>query len=163
MAYRNRLRPINSEKKEITWSNLAQDASTVKTITIYEGVQSADVNLATEVEVGSKVFSVYFEFHFAPQVITSPKVIHWQIQFVPEGMTASVPSTYNAGDKSYIIKRGMEMLPADVGTVFKRIFVVKIPRAYQRIKVNTDLVLTYVCSSTETINACGIGIFKAFK
>ncbi len=160
---RNNLRPINTEKKEITWSNLAQNASTVQTITIYEGVQSADVNLATEVEVGSRVNWVYFEFHFSAEITTNPKVIHWQIIFIPEGMTVGVPSSYNQGNKSYIIKRGMEMLPSDQGTVYKRIFTVKIPRKYQRVAVNTDLLFQYIATSTESINACGISIFKAVK
>ncbi len=163
MVFRRNLRPINTEKKEITWSNLSQNASSVQTITIFEGVQSADVNLATEVEVGSRVNWVYFEFHFSPLVITNPKVIHWQIIFIPEGMTVGVPSSYNQGNKSYIIKRGMEMLPANTGTVFKRIFTVKIPKKFQRVAVNTDCLFQYICSSSETINACGIAIFKAVK
>ncbi len=130
---------------------------------MYEGVPSADVNLATEVEVGSIVKWIYLEFHFSAQVITNPKVIHWKLQFIPEGMTTLSPSSYNSGAKSYIIKRGMEMLPKDVGTVFKRIMSVKIPRAYQRVKVNTDLVFEYISTSAETINACGIGIYKVYK
>ncbi len=160
---RNNLRPINSEKKEITWSNLVQDASSTQTITLFEGVATADVNLATEVEVGSRVLWIYLEFHFSANVVTNPKVIHWQIIFIPEGMTVGSPSSYNQGNKSYIIKRGMEMLPKDLGTVYKRIFTVKIPRAYQRVKVNTDCLFQYIATSSEAINACGIGIFKAIK
>ncbi len=164
MARFNRnLRPINTEKKEITWSNLVQDASSTQTITLFEGVPSADVNTATEVEVGSRVNWIYLEFHFSANVVTNPKVIHWQIIFIPEGMTVGAPSSYNQGNKSYIIKRGMEMLPKDLGTVYKRIFTVKVPKKYQRIAVNTDCVLQYISTSSEAINACGIAIYKAVK
>ncbi len=154
---------IHSEKKEVTWSFLAQNAAAEKEVTIYEGVASADVNTATEIETGSKVTWVYFEFHFSPEVITNTKIIHWQIEFVPEGMTIGTPSTYNAGDKSYIIKRGMAMLVKDLATVFKERFVVKIPRSYQRVKVNTELKFRYIASSTETINTCGFTICKPTK
>ncbi len=54
----------------------------------------------------------------------------------------------------------MEMLPKDTGTVFKRIFVVKIPRGYQRQTKAQVIQFRYVASSAEAINACGIVIYK---
>ncbi len=154
---------IHSEKKEATWTALSEDASSEKTIVIYNGTPSADVNLGTEIEVGSVVKWVYFEFHFSAETTTAAKVVHWVIQFVPDGMTTSIPSVYNPGSKSYTIKRGMAMLVRDQATVFKERFVVKIPRSYQRVKVNTQLEFRYVSTSSNTQNACGFTICKPTK
>ncbi len=151
---------VVTNKHEITWSNLAQNASGIQNIGITEGVASADADNPTECVVGSKVAWVYFEFHFSAQVVTNPKVIHWTIEQIREGQTSPITSLYFQNTRSQIIKRGMEMLPADQSTVFKRIFVVKIPRAMQRQKENQKINFRYICSSTETINACGFAIYK---
>jgi len=156
-----RFRPVtHSEKHEVTWSNLAQNASSVTTINLCNPVNPATKDGPTEVLIGSQVRSVYFEFHFSAQTTTNPKVIHWCILQERVGQTTNIPSVYDAPEKSQIFKRGMEMLPADQSTVFKRIFVVKIPRFMQRQKENQDLRLEYICSSAETINACGFAIYK---
>ncbi len=158
------IRPVvHSEKKEVTWTFLAADESSQKTVVIYNGTPSADVNVGTEIEVGSVVKWVYFEFHFSAETTTAAKVVHWQIQFVPEGMTTTAPSVYNGGSKSYVIKRGMAMLVRDQATVFKERFVVKIPRAYQRVKVNTELQFRYISTSSNTQNSCGFTICKPTK
>ncbi len=52
------------------------------------------------------------------------------------------------------------MLPKDVATVFKRVFVLKIPKVYQRIKDGQKLTFEYVASSTETTNLCGVFVYK---
>jgi len=127
------------------------------------GVEPPDKNLASEVSIGSTVGSIYFEFHFSAQVTTNPKVIHWTIGKEPFNSNVSSPSTYNTVDRRFIFKRGMEMLPADQSTVFKRIFVVRIPPRFKRIGDTDKLFLRYICSSTETINACGIAIYKEFN
>ncbi len=154
---------VNSEKKEITWSDLGINAATTTEKTIYQGEPPSATNLGNEVEVGSLVKWVYFEFHFSQDQTANVSVVHWQIDFIPEGMTTGNPNTYNQGNKAYIIKRGMEMLPVNVSTVFKRIFVVKIPRVYQRVKVNTALKFRYISSSANTINACGFAVYKRYK
>ncbi len=159
---RNFLRPIKSDKHEITWSNLAQDAGSVKNIALVVPVASADKNTNTECEIGSHVKSIYFEFHFSAETITSAKVIHWKFFAQAGGETISTPALYYQTDRSRISKRGMEMLPKDVSTVFKRIFVVKVPRHQQRITATTFYTFSYICSSAETINACGIAIYKEF-
>ncbi len=156
------LRPVQSEKHEITWSNLAQNASTVQTIQIAEGLNASVASAANQVPTGATVKAIYFEFHFSAQVTTNPKVIHWQIGKEPFETDLSIPSTYFNSDKRFIFKRGMEMLPSDQSTVFKRIFVVRIPPKFRRIGQNDKLVFSYIASSTETINACGIAIYKAF-
>ncbi len=156
-----RIRPVvHSEKKEFTWTALGEDASTEKTHIIYNGTPSADVNLGTEIEVGSVVKWVYFEFHFSAETTTAAKVVHWLIQFVPDGMTTTTPSVYNGGSKSYVVKRGMAMLVRDQSTVFKERFVVKIPRKYQRVAVNTQLEFRYISTSSNTQNSCGFTICK---
>ncbi len=160
---RNNLRPINSIKHEVTWSDLAIDASSAVVKDIAVGVEPPDKNAATEVEIGATVNSIYFEFHFSAQVITNPKVIHWTIGKEPFGTNLSGPSTYEAIDRRFIFKRGMEMLPKDVGTVFKRIFVVRIPPKFRRIGDQDKLFFKYIASSTETVNACGFAIYKELK
>ncbi len=157
---RYRYAPIQSNKKETTWSNLAQNASSQIAIPIIQGVELADADNGIEVAVGHKVTSVYFEFHFSAQTVTNPKVIHWQVIGFVAGETVGVPSVYYSDNRAGVLKRGMEMLPADVSTVFKRIVVVRIPKKFQRIRKNFLLRFHYICSSSETINACGISIFK---
>ncbi len=160
MPRRNFLRPIHTNKHENTWSNLGQNASTVQEIVIASGVDQANKDSATEVEIGSHVKSIYFEFHFSPAQTGNVNVIHWTIRKLPFATTATIPSLYFQVDRRFIFKRGMEMLPTNVSTVFKRIFVVKIPRGASRMGDGDKLVLQYIASSTQTINACGIAIYK---
>ncbi len=160
--FRNSLRPIKSDKHELTWSNLAQDASSVQVIVLAKGTDSADKDAPTEVEVGSNVKSIYFEFHFSANVVTNPKVIHWFVVGKRTGETIGTPSTYYTDERSSIFKRGMEMLPKDVGTVFKRIFAVSVPRKFWRMAKNMNIEFRYIATSAEAINACGIAIYKEY-
>ncbi len=166
MGFRRRMSPtVKTDKHEITWSNLAQNASTTQSVIIATGVATPDADAANEIEIGNHVKSIYFEFHFSPQVITNPKVIHWELLMRPQGVapTSQTPSLYYQSGRNLIIKRGMEMLPANTGTVFKRIFVVRVPRKSQRVGEGDTMDFRYICSSTETINACGIAIYKEWK
>jgi len=130
------------------------------TNTIAVGTDSADVNTATEVHIGSRVNSVYVEFNVAAQTTTNPKVFHWKVIAIPPvSATMSAPTSYFAIDRSFILKRGMEMLPSDVATVFKRMFVVKLGK-YRRMLDGGTIALVGQCSSTETINWCGFTIYK---
>ncbi len=159
--FRKDLHPVNSEKHEQTFSNLASDAGTAPVIIpIVVSVAMADVNSGTEVPRGAHVNWIFFELNFAAQVTTNPKVVHWQVMFNPTSLETSTPLTYNTNNKRFILKRGMEMLPSDTSTVFKRVFVVKIPRKYQRMGVDDNISLIYQATSTETINACGFAIYK---
>ncbi len=159
---RNRLRPINSVKQEITWSNLGQNAGTTITIDLVTGVDPAGTNIAGEVETGSAVHSVYVEMHFSAAQTGNANVIHWKIEKIPALLTPTIPSLYFQTDRKHILKRGMEMLPVNVATVFKRIFVVRIPRGISRFGDGDKLTLTYIASSTQTINACGFAIYKRY-
>ncbi len=159
--YRNR--PIvKSDKHEVTWSNLASDASSTTSINLATAVPVGDKNTSTECAVGSHVTSIYFEFNVAAQVTTNPKVVHWVVETTPTGVTAvpQAPSAYYDAQRSLIIKRGMEMLPSDQATVFKRIFVVRIPKARQRMAEGSQFNFRYICTSAETINFCGFAIYK---
>ncbi len=139
---------------------MAQDASSATNVTLYAGVDFADSSATAEVVVGHSVKWVYLEFHFSPEVISNPKVIHWTVDITYTGMTTGAPNTYFGPDRSFILQRGMEMLPKSLSTVYKRIILVRIPRIYQRVKQNQLLRFNYISTSTETINACGISIFK---
>ncbi len=149
-----------TDKHEITWSNLSQDASAVKVIKLAETVVPANKNVADEVVIGSHIRWIYFEFHFSAETITNAKVIHWQVRFVRADQTMASPALYMQNNKNQIIKRGMEMLPKDVSTVFKRVFAIKIPKIYQRQVQLGTLEFAYICSSVETINACGFSVYK---
>lgn len=164
MPYRrSSLRPVNSEKHEINWSLLALDASSDVRTVIVQGVEPSAKNIPTEVTIGATVRTVYFEFHFSAETITNAKVIHWIIAKEPFGSAVGSPTSYNTPSRRFILKRGMEMLPKDVGTVFKRIVVVRIPPRIRRFGEDDTLVFEFRCSSTETVNACGIAIYKSFK
>lgn len=159
----NYLKPIKSDKHEVTWSNLVQNASTTQTVTIAQGVQSAAKDAATECEIGSHVRSIFFEFNINADTITSPKVVHWSINFVPPNTSSfPAPNTYYQTQRSFIFKRGMEMLPKANSTTFKRIFVVRVPRKYARMIDSGIIDLRYICSSAEAINFCGFAIYKEF-
>ncbi len=159
------MRPVvNSQKHENTWSNLSQNALPGITIDIATATDRGTIDTANpaEVAIGSKLTSLYFEFHFSPQDTGNVNVIHWKVEVQQGGMTPTTGNSYNQIDKSFIIKRGMEMLPVNVATVFKRIFVVRIPRIYQRQKQGSFIKFHYQSTSTQTINACGIVIFKEY-
>ncbi len=158
------LRPIKTDKHEVTWSNLSQNASSSVAVSLVTGVNSADKNASNEVEVGSQVKGIYLEFHFGAEVITSAKVIHWIVICRPSNLSpASItPSLYYQVGRKYIIKRGMEMLPKSNTTLYKRIIFVRIPKVYHRIGISDSINFVYICTSAETINACGIAIYKEF-
>ncbi len=94
------------------------------------------------------------------ETITEVKTVHWAIRFVPSGQASSAPNNLFATDRAYVIKRGMEMLPKNVSTVYKRVFTVKIPRKYVRQTDNGGFKFEYIASSSNTMNACGIFIYK---
>ncbi len=157
-----RLRPVHSEKNEQTWSNLAQNAGTQQNIDLAKAVK--DPTADREVAIGATIRAIYFEFHFSAETLTNPKVIHWAVNKVPAGISVGIdPTLYDQTAKRFIFKRGMEMLPKASATVFKRIFVVRIPPRHSRMGDGDLLRFSYKCSSTETINACGIAIFKSFE
>ncbi len=152
-----------TRKHEITWSNLAQNAATTIRIVLAKGTEAGAItdSVATEVKSGSHVRWLYFEFHFSAQTVTNPKVVHWVIMFEPFGSGTQIANSYQQVQRRNIIKRGMEMLPADTSTVFKRVFAVKVPRKMQRLGIDDELTFSYQASSTEGINACGFVIYKA--
>ncbi len=158
-----RFAPLQSTKHEITWSNLAQNASAIQNITLVNGVEEGTATTGTATPVGQRVNGIYLEFHFSAETITTAKVIHWTVEAIRTGQTSPVPSLYNQSTRSQIIKRGMEMLPKSVSTVFKRIVFVRIPPKYARVSSNLDINFRYIATSAETINACGIAIYKALK
>ncbi len=121
------------------------------------------VNLANEVSTGTKVFGIYFEFQFSAETVTNTKIVHWAIKKTfNQTVPVSTPITYFQIDRSKTLQRGMEMLPKDVNTIIKRIVFVRIPRGMQRMADGERLYFSYIVSSTETINACGFAIYKAY-
>ncbi len=156
------LRPVISEKKELTWSLLSQNFSTAPAdITLISGVEPASANLPEEVTIGTVVNWIFFEFNISPEAITNTQVIHWKIIKVPSGFSGvSAANTYQQDDRKWIIKRGMEMLPKNVNTIIKRMFVVRIPRKMRRIGEGDKIRLLLEGSASQTANFCGIAICK---
>ncbi len=159
------LRPIHTEKMEITWSLLGLNAS---------GVQSVLISIAkkaptgTEIHTGSHIKWLYIEMNLnGVDNSGTAQIFHWLIQHVPkdDASLRQNPSTYDSLAKSLILKRGMEMLPEipldSGGTVqTKRIFVVKIPKRYQRRAEDDAFRLQFISTSASLINFCGFSIFK---
>ncbi len=157
---RRRGPPLITDKHEVTWSDLAIDASSPINKILATVVQPASKNLSTEVGIGSRVNGVYIEVNFAAETITNPKVVHWQVIITRAGQTIAAATAYYQSERSQIIKRGMEMLPKDVGTVYKRIFFAPLPKGSTRMRENSEIIFRYQASSAETINVCGFAIYK---
>ncbi len=136
---------------------MAQNASSTTDVVLVEAVN--DPTTDTQVDIGSRVRWIYVEFNVAAETITNPKVIHWKLRKFPSGLSGfSAPNLYGQQDRKFTFKRGMEMLPKSVSTVYKRVFVVKVPRRYSRMDESDKFLFSYVASSAETINNCGFTI-----
>ncbi len=151
---------IRTKKHEITWSNLQTDASTIQNIVISTGVDPASANTSTECVVGNHVKNIYFEFNMSPDTVTVPAIIHWKIQMRRTGQTITSPALYQQEDRAEIMKRGMEMLGMSKGIQIKRIISLRIPPIYQRVRDGSDIVFSYISSSSQVNNVCGIAIYK---
>ena len=151
---------IKTNKHEITWSNLQTDSSTQQNIVITTGVLPGSVNTATECGVGNQIKNIYFEFNISPDTVTVPAVIHWKISMRRTGQTTSSPALYYQEDRAEIMKRGMEMLGQSKGIQIKRIISLRIPPIYRRVREGSDIVFSYISSSSQVINFCGIAIYK---
>ncbi len=159
------LRPIHSEKRENTWSFLVQNASSTQVVTLLDTVN--DPSVGNEASIGSHVKWIYVEFNLnGVDNSGTAQVFHWSIYKDKNNTVGTLdPATYDLIEKSNIIKRGMEMLPAiplgSGGTVqTKRIFTVRIPKGMQRMGERDKIKLTYKSTSASSINFCGISIFK---
>ncbi len=152
---------MKTDKHEVTWSNLAADMSANVTIPLTLGVAAEDKGAATECMVGSHVRSIYIEMNIAAETITNPKILHWVMDGIQFGQSGVAnPNEYYQEERAIIFKRGMEMLPKDVSTVFKRIFVVRVPKKFQRITMGSSIRIKFRASSAEAVNVCGFAIYK---
>ncbi len=156
---RMRYAPLKREKHEITWSNLGQDASAVKKVVLVKGVASADADLPEEVTNRHKVRGIYVEFNLNAATTGAINILHWNVVKAPFGTTMPIPSLYNQTSKRFVLKRGMEMIPANITVVTKRIFVVPLPNR-GTIGDDDQVIFQYVTSGTDTINNCGIAVYK---
>ncbi len=158
------MHPINSDKKERTWSLLGLDAGTAdQVVNIITSVSVSTVNADFEAMVGSSIGSMYFEFHFSAAQTGNANVIHWKIVRVPASTTITSPNVYYQLDRSKTLKRGMEMLPVNVSTVFKRIFTIPPGMLKRRLAEGDRIDFIFRASSTQQINACGFAITKTFR
>ncbi len=149
-----------TDKHEVTFTQLSEDASAGTTIVIAQGVDVGAKTGSFDVAVGSHIPWVYCEFNFSAETITNAKTVHWTVRILPPTAVASGANTLYADDRSYVIKRGMDMLVKDISVVYKHMFSVKIPKVYQRMKQGMDILFQYKASSTQTMNSCGIFVYK---
>ncbi len=159
---RGRKATFKSVKIEAPWTFLATDLGTATvnafTLTCVEG---ASKDLETEVLPGTLIPYIFIEFNLSAAATGVVKVVHWIVMKNPGNLIGGVnPLDYGQNYKKFIFKRGVEMLPNNVATLVKRVFVVKIPKRYQRMDVGDNLALRVRASTTETINFCGVAITK---
>ncbi len=155
-----RVRPVKSEKEELTWSNLATDLGAGIQIALATAVDSPTT--AGQVEVGDTIPWVYIEFNVSAETITNTKIFHWYVMKVPAGVTPGSAALYDVNTKRHVLKRGMEMVPKSVNTIIKRIFVVPLPRNLRRMGDGDKIIIQGNASLTETMNWCGIAIFRHY-
>ncbi len=160
MPFRRNRQVVKRDKHEVTFTDLSKDASTFSTILLASGVDVGAKTGSTDVAIGSHLYGIYCEFNVGAETVTSAKTLHWKVEMHLTGQTASAPTLYYQPDRSQILKRGMEMLPKNVSTQTKRIFFVRIPKGYQRMKEGMSFSFHYGASSSQTINICGIFIYK---
>ncbi len=160
MVFRRNRQIVKRDKHEITFSDLSKDASAQTTILLASGVDVGAKTGATDVAVGSHIYGIFFELNMGADNITSAKLVHWKVEATLTGQTATASSLYYQDDRSQILKRGMEMLPKNVGTQTKRVFFVRIPKKYQRMAQGMSISFHYIASSSQLINICGIMIYK---
>ncbi len=154
---------INSDKHEFTWSDLITDYGSTVSKVIVDPVLAPDANTAAEVTIGSTVTGIYIETNLSREVLTTTGVFHWKVEMIRTGETLVPPNLYYQINRSQTLKRGMEMLPKDIGVVTKRIFYVRIPKGWQRMKANNRIVIRAISTNTNTLNFCGFAIFKEYK
>ncbi len=136
-------------------------------IDLIHGVESPTGN--DEVDIASIIKWIYIETNLnGVDNSSTAQVFHWMIVKNPGSLLTFDPKIYNADNKKFILKRGMEMLPeiplGSGGTVqTKRQFTVKLPTRIRRFDDNDKLQLVYASTSASGINYCGITIFKEFK
>ncbi len=164
------LRPVNSEKHEVSWTFLAQNASAVQQIVLIDALAGEPV-AADDVQTGAVVPWMYVEFNLnGVDNSGASQVVHWLIMKDPQNSLAAIvdPATYDQNYKKWILKRGMEMLPEvpldSGGTVqTKRIFTIRFPKkTFQRMAEGDRIKLFYKSTSASGINFCGFVVFKEF-
>ncbi len=162
------LRPVRSEKHEVSWTFLAQNASAIQAVQLITATDTPTT--AAEVSVGATVKWIYLEFNInGVDNSGASQVFHWVVYKSPaNAIGVADPANYNQANKKFIIKRGMEMLPEvpldSGGTVqTKRIMVIKIPPRIRRFDEFDRLYLNYKATSASGINFCGFVIYKEFS
>ncbi len=154
--------PIKSDKHEVTWSFLSVNASTRQDVPLAVAVASADKNASTECEIGSHVYGIYVEINFSVEDTTNAKIIHWWVKGMLPSQVDENPSSYYSVQRSQVLKRGMEMVPADKALVVKRIIFVKIPKKFRRQVAGSSIEFQFIASSSQIINVCGFAVYKEF-
>ncbi len=160
MPYRRHRQVGKSDKHEVEWSKLGINGSIGNATVLASTVDVGSKTTATENAVGSHVRGIFIEMNFSNQDASETVIVHWKVAVKAPNQTASLANVYYQDDRSYILKRGMEMLPAEPSTVFKRIIFVPIGKIYERRKQGDEIIISLVSTSTTLINWCGFAIYK---
>ncbi len=149
---------LKTVKAETTWSILQADQGTaVQSVDLIKAVNNPTTDI--QVGIGSRARWIYLEFNISPETTTSPQIVHWQVVKNPgSALTLQSPALYGTSVRKWILKRGMEMMVRDQGTMIKRIFVVKVPPKMRRMDEDDVFQIRWIATSTQTMNNCGISI-----
>ncbi len=159
MPFSRRNRPsLKTKKIETTVTLLATDISATQELTLVSAVN--DPTGDTDVNIGSKIRWVYIEFNFAQEAITNPIKLEWQVTKNPGNLITMNPQLYSQSYRKFIFKRGMEMIPKDLSTVFKRIITVRIPPRYRRMDEADQLQFQFRTSAAQLTNFCCFAIIS---
>ncbi len=106
---------------------------------------------------------IYLEFQLSASAAGIITMIDWTVNFKRTGQTLTSPGLFYQTDRSQILKRGKEMIPADVNTIIKRIIYVRIPRTFQRMQADKKFFISFRSTTSQVINSCGFAIYKEYK
>ncbi len=159
----NALRPVVSDKHEVAWADFGADYSAPTDKLLIDPVLPGAVSASTEVGIGSRVMGIYLEFQVSASAAAIITMIDWYVHFKRTGQTLTSPGLFYQTDRSQILKRGKEMIPADVNTVIKRIIYVRIPRTFQRMQADKKFFISFRSTTSQVINSCGFAIYKEYK
>ncbi len=157
-------RPINSEKQIVTSTNLLIAGGAGVTQTIVNTVNDYVGTVGT-VPVGATIPWFFVELNLNNEGNIT-QTLSWYIAKIPNNAFTPPSATDPGGSvfKKNIFKVGMEM-PAGINnsSSVKRIFVLKVPKGFQRCGENDQWIIKTDPSTTGTYDVCSKVVYKRFS
>ncbi len=157
---------IDSTKHEVRVSALLAAGGSIKSVSIAEAKNTADISLDRDVKTGSVIKAIFFEMNFNFEGNVTG-LFDWAIIKLKTGQafTAFDPAIPNQPNRSQVFLWGMEM-PAGINnsSAVKRIGTVLIPKGKQRMSEGDIWGLVY----RSTVGAgvedfCAHFIYKEYR